>query len=98
MTKLTNDTLLSFTEIKNGSATGKTFENTATDYINAVRAEDCDSEIDREFERLREKHFDETSKANYTTFEELPVEEQLALCIERNNDRYASRTTYEATC
>lgn len=97
MTNLTNDTLLTFTETKNGHATGRVFNSTVKGYINAVRNADHDRQIEEAFEHLRNNHFDEASRANYTIFDELPVADQLALCIARNNESFASHTTYKVT-
>lgn len=76
MQKLDSTTLLIFTETKKGSTTGRTFQQTAGNYINAVWANDCDSEL----------------PANLFS---LPINEQLDLCISRNDESYASYTTYE---
>ena len=56
------------------------YEQTAKRWINAVYDDGQNwEEIDEE----------------YPNFFELPVTEQLDICCERNNERYAARTTYK---
>ena len=94
MTTLTNDTLLTFTETKNGHATGKEFNNTVKGYIDAVRnAGNSDT-----FEQLVEPvKFDEDGEAEefHDKFDDLTLEQQLDLCVQVNGERYASQTSYK---
>ncbi|TVM02739.1 MAG: hypothetical protein CV087_08730 [Candidatus Brocadia sp. WS118] len=90
------ETFLEFTEIKNGHATGKTFINTAGAYIDAVRsADDGSSGIFPQLIGIGEADEDGDYAEYHDPFNDLTVEDQLELCIERNNDSYASRTTYK---
>jgi hypothetical protein len=95
MINLTNDTLLEFTEIKNGHATGKTFVNTVLGYINAVRDKSPNA---REFNRIVEAvEFDKDAEPCewHDKFYDLPLEEMLELCIRVNGECYASHTTWK---
>lgn len=94
---MNTETFINFTETKNGHATGNTFSNTAGDYIQVVRNaspgadhftnlyqwEEVGSGDDAEFVVVHDGFYD------------LPIEQQLDLCIRVNDDSYASHTTYE---
>lgn len=92
--QLDRDTLLEFTRVKNGHATGKTYTNTAGVWIDAVREENTNCSIFPQLIGVGEP--DEGGEfADYKDpFHYLSVKEQLDLCIEADDSSYASYTTY----
>lgn len=94
MTNLKNDTILEFTEIKNGNASAKTFENSVEGYISAVYEKEVDGRLDVGVEPIKDE---DGEIVDYTPnkFFSLPLEEQLDLCMQANGERYASQTSYK---
>ena len=90
---LTAKTTLSFTEIKNGHATGNTFNNTVQGYIDAVYNAEVDGRLDVGVEEILDAD-GEVVDFTPNKFFDLPLEEQLERCIDVNNERFASRTTW----
>lgn len=90
---LTAKTTLSFTETKNGQATGKTFENTVQGYIDTVYATEVDGRLDVGVEEILDAEGD-VIDFTPNKFCELPLEEQLERCIDVNSERFASRTSW----
>lgn len=90
---LTAKTTLSFTEIKNGHASGKTFEQTVEGYINAIYSTEVDGRLDVGVEEILDEEGD---VVDFTPnkFWELPLEAQLEMAIEVNSERHASRTEW----
>lgn len=90
---LTAKTTLTFTEIKNGHTTGTTFENTVQGYIDVVYAKEVEGRLDMGVEEVLGAEGLVIELAPNKFFN-LPLEEQLELCIEANSERFASSTTW----
>lgn len=93
MIKLEKDTLLKFTEIKNGRATGNDFINIAEGYIMAIYNDAVHERLNIGIEAIKDEAGDIVEYTENKFFG-LPLEEQLDRCIEVNGERYASSTHY----
>lgn len=92
--ELYQNTLLTFTILKNGGASGKHFINTVQGYIDAVYNDTHNTDSFEEYQEPTEFDEDGEAVAWKDTFYDMSIEEQLSACIKRDNERYASFTTW----
>lgn len=91
---MNTDTIITITEIKNGHATGKSYEITAGQFIAIVKNKDCDGSLDVDVEPIYDEDGD-IEEYTADKFYELPVSEQLDMCCKCEGDALAASVTYE---
>ncbi len=89
MTNLTENSTIILTETKLGSATSEATEWTIGCYITYIQESDADGQLDIGVEEILDEDGD---IIDYTPnkFFDLSLEDQLELCIERNEEANAS--------
>lgn len=91
---ITEETNLTFTEIKRGHTSGKSYELTAEEFIRIVKDKDCDGLLNVGVDPiLDEDGIIEDFTAD--KFYDLPILEQLDMCCSREGDNYASNISYK---
>lgn len=91
---LTDNTIINITEIKRGHATGKTYQQTAGEFIRIIKEKDCDGALDVGVEPVA---FDDGEPVEFSAdkFYDLPIEEQLDMCCRREGDSIAADIRWE---
>lgn len=87
--EINNNTLLKITEIKRGAGWGKNYEITAGEFIRIVKNKDCDGDLNVGVEPIYDTD-GEIEEWTEDRFYDLPIAEQLNMCLRDEGDRFAS--------
>ena len=92
--KIENNTNLIFTEIKRGGSNAKIYELTAAEFIAIVKNKDDDGELNVGVEPILNAD-GEIEDFTGDKFYDLPVEEQIDMCLISEGNRFATTITYK---